>query len=105
MGSSKTKLALAEAERTIRIQTETLKALRKELAEAQATARRLSEADQSAHTLTEQRDRLVQLCDELGRAYNAADRRAWPNEETPVFEPASTIALDPIRWAEWRERE
>lgn len=105
MGSSKTRLALAEAERTIRMQTATIKALQVDLAAAQATARRLSEAEQSAHTLAEQRDRLIQLCDRLGGLYNAADRRAWPNEETPVFEPASTIALDAIRWAEWIDRE
>lgn len=92
MSSSNIKRKLAEAQRVIRMQTAAIEALRAELAAAQATARRLAEADQSARTLTEQRDRLVQLCDGLGRNLN---------DYTEVFQPAATIALDPVRWGDW----
>lgn len=50
---------------------------------------RVDTAEQQAQELTAQRDRLVQLADELGRRARVS------------IDPASTIALDLIRWSDW----
>jgi len=87
MGSSNVKRKLAEAEHMIRIREEEIRGLRRQLVEQAAVA--AGSVDEQVRTLTEQNARLIALADELGRRARIS------------VHPASTIAVDPIRWADW----